>query len=346
MGQAVLPMMGYIALQFFIVVIGFNLVRERTLSVGGVLKCWIFGQVALFALMEILAVAMIQLRWQLDALFLTYLTAGAVLFVLGVTHLKKIRWVKPKLRRLSPLAWVLLVLVLALILLQVGVYFFGVHLDQDDATWLAEANDALEYGDLMTRDTTTGAYQGAYSRDNEISSPWPLFYAVLARLLFGTRVSIIAHSVFAPVELLVLYGVYYLISRELFDKLEARLTFLLSVAVINQFYAGSVYTQAVFSMVRIWQGKAVVAGVMIPLVTYMALLINREDRTGDWLRLMAVNCAACLMSGMGISLTAFLIGIFGLYHILAYQSWKRIPLVPLAMLPSIITSLVYFFYRR
>ena len=142
-----------------------------------------------------------------------------------------------------------------------------------------------------------------------------------------------------------MYIIYYLIARELFAKKDARFTFLLLVTVINMFYSGTVYTQSVFSMVRIWQGKATVAAVIIPLLVYLFICINKRNNTSDWLLLPITCCGACLLSGMGISLSVFMILIYGLYNIIAYKNLKRIPMLILALLPSIVFSLIYFFFK-
>ena len=70
------------------------------------------------------------------------------------------------------------------------------------------------------------------------------------------------------------------------------------VAVINLFMAGNVYTQSVFTLTRIWQGKAIVAAVIIPLFLLLLLKIQKEDTVTNWLWLVCGGTAACLFSGI------------------------------------------------
>jgi preprotein translocase subunit SecY len=68
------------------------------------------------------------------------------------------------------------------------------------------------------------------------------------------------------------------------------------VSVINLFLAGNVYTQSVFTLTRIWQGKAVVAAVMIPAILAIILRVQQtnpqaEGPIRDWILLIVVGVA-------------------------------------------------------
>ncbi|QUC66685.1 DUF6077 domain-containing protein [Aristaeella hokkaidonensis] len=338
MREAVLPFLGYAILQLIVIVAGLNIIGEKEIRWTGLLKSWITGQMLLFAALQVLAVSMILLRWEFSVLFWTFCGVVIVLFGLGI---RKIKRIKLTIHKLSPIALVFLVASILLILSQAGIYFFGMHLDEDDARWLAEANDAIETGDMMTRSYHTGELLGKFAEMRDVVSPWPMLFAILSRVLF-TRVSIVAHTIYPTVEIILVYGIYYLIASELLQKSEARLTFVLFAALIQYFYGGSVYTQGTFSLIRIWQGKASVAAVIIPLLFYFFISVNKKNRTRDWIYIALVGLAGCLMSGMGISITLILIGVYGVYNILAYQNWKRIPFFIVSVIPSLAFALTYY----
>ena len=168
-----------------------------------------------------------------------------------------------------------------------------------------------------------------------------MLFAVLAKI-FHIDTAIAAHTIYAPVALLLSYCVYYLLASELFSRLEARIVFVFAVAWINLFYAGTTKTQSVFTMVRIWQGKATVAGILIPCLLYLAICINKRNEKADWIRIAVAGCAGCLMSGMGVSLGGIIIIVFGAYSIFAFKRWRQIPLWILSVAPAVIDSLLYF----
>ena len=341
MKEAVIPFLGYCLLQLFVAVTGLNLVREREAGFSDALRSWIFGQILLFGVLQLMAVPMILLRLKFDVLFWSYLCVAVMLFGIGLWRLgrgkTRIKMQKPQ---LNPLASVILVVTALLVLYQAGSFFFGMHLDEDDARWLAQANDALTYGDMLTRNFDTGEYLGFFQAVKDVSSPWPMMWAIAGRLL-RVRPSVFAHTVYAPIEVLLMYGVYWLIGRELFDRIEARSVFIASVASVNLFFGGTVYTQSAFSLIRIWQGKATVAAVILPLLIYLMICVGKRDRLEDWVKLIVVDAAACLMSGMGVSLAAIVIVVLGAYIVLAFARFRRLPMLLLSVMPSAMSFLVY-----
>lgn len=338
MREAVFPFLGYVILQLIVIVAGLNIIGEKEIRWTGLLKSWITGQMLLFAILQVLAVSMILLRWEFNTLFWTFSGVVIVLFGLGIRRIKRI---KLTIHKLSPITLVFLAASILLVLSQAGIYFFGIHLDEDDARWLAEANDAIETGDMMTRSYHTGELLGKFAEMRDVVSPWPMLFAILSRVLV-TRVSIVSHTIYPTIEIILVYGIYYLLATELLQKHEARLVFVLFAVLITFFFGGSVYTQGTFSLIRIWQGKASVAGVIIPLLFYFFICINKRNQTRDWILIAVVGLAGCLMSGMGISITLIMIGVYGVYHILAYQSWKRIPFFILSVFPSLAFALTYY----
>ena len=349
-GQSLLPLVFYIMLQAVVFLVGINLNRRDELqSWNGsfIIKTYIYGQMGVWALLQVLAVPMILCRAHFNTLFYVFLVSIAVLGVLGFRRIVKFRNKQPMGKMfpgLSVFARVICIAAVVLIILQILAYFLGQHIDQDDARWLAEANDALVYGDMMTRYVSTGGLVGWFETVRDVTSPWPMFFAIVAKILH-TNVPLVAHTLYAPMALLASYGVYYLIATEIFAKLESRFVFLFSVAWINLFFAGTTHTQSVVTLIRIWQGKATVAGIFIPLILYLAVCINKRNEKTDWLRMTVVCCAACLTSGMGISLGGILIAVCGGYGVFAYRRWRRIPFWFLSMAPAMCFSLVFFFLK-
>lgn len=350
MGETLLPFFGYLTLQLFVTVAGFIVVQDRWLGTTGLLKSWIFGQMLLLAVLQLMAVPMILLKCRFSVLYWSYLFVAILLFAMGLlqimTHRKRIRI---RQHRIDPFTNLVLAVAILMILWQAGHYFFGIHLDEDDARWLAEANDALEYGDMMNRSFHTGELDTVFTVPRDVSSPWPMMYAIVSKLLH-TRPAVFAHTIYPPVEILIMYGVYWLIGTELYKRRSARWTFLLAVSLVILYFGGTVYTQAVFSLVRIWQGKATVAGVVLPLLFYLFIRANKYSKRKrfreNWITLYTTATAACLMSGMGISLGLTLIGLFGAYNVLAYQNWRSIPKWVGALLPGMIYTLVFKFVSK
>lgn len=311
--------------------------RRKTIA-----ESYLYGQVFLWAVFQAMAVPMIHLRLSFTALWITYTVFLAGMAGWGILRFRKRERVslKPK----KPWTQYLPLMIACLVILgQVCIYIFGVHLDEDDARWIAEANDALVKDKMYLHNPATGEYIGRFVGEmvKDVFSPWGMYVAVLSRLTM-IPAAVIAHTVYAPILLVTAYIVYYRIGQLLFKGTMERGLFLLMVSLIMMFMGGNVYTQAVFTLTRIWQGKAVVAAVMIPLFLMLLLEVEHDDVPGNWLWLAAAGCACCLFSGMGIAISVILIAVYGGYAVLC-KRFRRIPYLVLALLPSLLFG---FFYLR
>ena len=271
---------------------------------------YLIGQLLMWAVFQMIAVPMINLRTSFTQLFWVYTGVIGALAITGLLLHLKVKFDKPEIT-------VFLIFAIAIILYQCSIYIFGMHLDEDDARWIAEANDALVKDKMLLFNPATGEYIGRFVGEmiKDVFSPWSMYLAWMARMT-GIKAVVLAHTIYAPILLILCYLAYYEMGRQLFKGKSERGIFLLMVSVINLFFAGNVYTQSVFTLTRIWQGKAVVAAVIIPSVLTMILRIQNEDRIPNWLMLAATGCAACLFSGMGIAIALLTISVYGLYTLI------------------------------
>lgn len=310
------------------------------------IEAYLYGQLLLWAIFQLLAVPLVFFRIPFSCLWISYAFVMLILVLLGIRNRKnqtdfRIRVVPEK-----PITdYIPLVLALCLILFQAGMYAVGMHLDEDDSRFVAEAGDALAKNTMYLHNPATGEYIGRFVGEmrKDVFSPWAMYLAVLSRLTM-MQPAVIAHTVYPPILLLLCYMAYWLMSMELFPNRFERGAFLLSAAVIHLFFSGARHTQAATVLSRIWQGKAVVAAVLIPVFLLLLLRIEREDSRQNWLWLGVSGCAACLVSGVGVATSAIMVAIYGGYAVLCGR-WRRIPYLLLALLPSLTFGLLYFRWR-
>ena len=308
------------------------------------------GQLLMWAVFQIVAVPAISFKLPFSVLFWLY-TGIIILLILFAAK----SWKKPDFKK--PEISFFLLIAICIIAGQCCIYIYGTHIDQDDARWIAEANDALIKNKMLLYNPATGEYIGRFIGEmaKDVFSPWSMYLAWLSRAT-GIRPAVIAHTIYAPILLLLSYCVYYEIGRVLFEGKKERGIFLLMVSVINLFMAGNVYTQSVFSLTRIWQGKAVVAAVIIPAIFLCTIKLcsdNKQDASelGDtvknWMNLIIMGVACCLFSGMGIVIGVLMIAVFGIYMIIVRVMkgefiGNRIAFWLLSMAPGVIYGLSYF----
>ena len=314
--------------------VGFALRKRR------IMEAYVFGQVLMWAVFQVLAVPMVLLRLPFSVLQVTFSALTGLACACGWARIWKMGVQRPDLR-LSPLTY----LAAALILAQAGMYVLGQHLDEDDSRWIAEAFDALIHNRMLLDNPATGAYIGRFAGEmsKDVFSPFSMYLAVLSGDVL-IRPAVTAHTVYAPVLLMTMYMIYALIAEELFEKKREQGAFLLACAVIHLFYAGNTRSQAVFALVRIWQGKAVVAGVILPLFLLLFLRLIRKPGKEAWFWMACAGSAACLLSGMGVPIAMILLTVYGVYTVLM-KRWREIPWLLLSMVLPVMFGLGYLWLR-
>lgn len=308
-------------------------------------ECFFTGYLFLFAMAELLIMPLLCLDAPLHILVLLFgLLAGGTA-VYGAGHyFKHIRSNSQQLfhsiRHASIFFWYAVIL----ILLQMAIVAVYAHFDADDAFYVASAVTSVETDTIFSVNAYTGlAYRTIESRSRYILSPFPVFLAVISQLCGGLHPSIVAHTIFPPVFLVLTYTILYQLGRKWFpDDSRRRGIFLFLTAVLSSFTSFSAYNAGRFQMIRIWQGKAVLAAAMIPLLIYLALSIIMEEKPEyPWYFLLMINIGCCLLSSMGIMLSPLLLGIFILLSILRFRSLNRAWKVLLCCVPSLILGVVY-----
>ncbi len=332
-----------IKISMILIMISFPFFVGILLKRESISETYLFGQFFVWAIFQLLAVPMILLHVPFMGLFITFALSVAGLGICGIIIIyKKECKVVFDIRDLN----YYLIPALLVIAFQAGMYFFGQHLDEDDARWIAEACDALEKNKMLLHNAATGEYVGTFKGEmyKDVFSPWSMYIATLSRMTF-IRPATMAHTFYPPILLGLVYLTYYLIGKNLFEKKFEQGAFLLMVSIIMMFFSGNRYTQAMFTLTRIWQGKAIVAGLVIPLFLLCLLQIEKEDSKGNWILLIISSISGCLFSGMGIAISFILAAVYGLYA-LVFKRFKRIGFYLLALcFPVLYGALSYWLFK-
>ena len=232
-------------------------------------------------------------------------------------------------------------LLIAIIAYQCATYFFKMHLDEDDSRFVVHAVEAYSHNVLLTNNPATGEYSGFLIGElkKDLVSPWPIYLALAGRIS-GLHPTILAHTLLPPLYLLLVYLVYWMIGKVLFDGDCAKsLLFTALVAWGMMFYGGHTRSLGDFTLVRIWQGKAALGAIAIPMVFLVFLWMHRYGEEAAWL-LIPVNLGGCLLSSMGIALLSVPIAVLGLWYMLVTKKWRVILPLILSGIPTIALGLL------
>ncbi len=326
---------------------GIPLLRKNPRYTPG--ECFLAGYLFLFALAEILILPMYYLRMPLHVLVQLYAAASGLAALCGIFCLRKQAGrlagdIKRSVRGASPYFWCALIL----IIMQMCILAVYAHFDADDAFYVATATTAVQTDSIFLVNPYTGFSYGDYVPSRYILSPFPIFLAVISRLCGDLHPAIMAHTVFPPVFQMLSYMILYQIGRRWFrEDAMRRGIFLFLAAALNCFSAYSIYNAGNFQMIRIWQGKALLAAAFIPMLFFLSLAVVMEEQPEyPWLLLFLANAGCCLLSSMGIILAPLVQGIFLLLALFRFRSLKRFLKGFLCCVPSLVFGVIYLFVLK
>lgn len=305
---------------------------------------YVMGWMKLLAVFQILAIPSIFLKMRLTVLVILWslLVLAWMIYLLWKNKGHYITLVK----NAGLWSWHLCIYeyaaVFFIILQVVGVTMFASS-DADDAMYVSTAVTA-DYTDTMFQYVgDTGAEYGQFPT-RYVMSPFPIFVAALSRLI-SIHPTIVAHTILPVFFIPLSYCVYYLLFMELFGKNRRKAALgLCFLSLLNVWGNVSVYTAATFLFLRIWQGKAILANVILPLVIYWLFLVYDNALKSERLcmkNLMITMTAGCLVSSMGIFLEPMLAGVFAVVFALKRKEIRMFIQILTGCLPNVIYGLWY-----
>ena len=176
---------------------------------------------------------------------------------------------------------------------------------------------------------------------------FPIWIAYIARMS-GIHATIISHTVLPLVLIPLTYLIYYEIGKKLCKEKATQLpVYMMFVCMLQIFGNVSIYNNATFLLMRTWQGKSMLANVVIPAVFMVLLWLFEEEpekrnaKSGLWILLFLLNIVAAMMSTASVFLNTFLIAVMAVVLYLQERNWK-IPLkMALCCIPCVIYAVLY-----
>lgn len=308
-------------------------------------ECFIKGYLFMFSLAEILILPMIYINLPLHILVWCY---GGILIVLacaGFFYWKKwnIKGLLLEGYRNKRSLWAYFGAIL-FILLQIAMVMFRAHMDADDSMYVGAATTAVYTDTIYSISPYTGMpYETLPSR--YVLSPFPVFLAVISQLSGGLHPAIMAHTFFPMAFMILVYVVMAQLAKKWFSaNVETQGIFMLCVAALNWFSAYSVYNAGNFQMIRLWQGKALLAAACLPLVycTMSSLMLEKDNKTASWSTLFMLDISCCLVSSMGIMLSVIAIASMAAVSFLRERNIKKCFYAGICCIPSVVLGIIYF----
>lgn len=304
------------------------------------------GYVIAWGTFQLVALPLVALRSSLSTLILLYggiLLVGAIVSV--ILNFRRFSDILKEtiaaIKGFTFCIWAELLLISG----QIIIYIRYAYQNADDAFFVASANTSIATNTIFAFNPYTGAaYDSLPAR--YVLSPFHAFIAVVSKAV-AAHPAIVAHMVFMIVFLLLAYAVYTLIGQALFHHNTEKIGyFLILLSALNIFSAYSERTSGIFLLIRLWQGKAILAGILLPMILYLIIrLFLQEGKRADWILLFFLMGACCMVSSMGVMLGAIMAGIFGILYACKNKSIRVLVYTALCCLPNIICAAVYLVIR-
>lgn len=239
------------------------------------------------------------------------------------------------------LGWLVVVILLVIQLIHAVLFEYY---DGDDSYYVAQAVMTNTFDTMYLRDNYTGYI---YPLDiRHALSPTPVYIAWMSRIS-GVHPTIIAHSVLSLVWILLMYCVYGQIGKRLFAKeKEWCPLFLIFIEVWFLFGNISLYTSETFAMTRTWQGKGLMAGVILPaLLLSLVYLADQKTRFGNWLLFTTVILSAVFATSVAFMLIPTIVGLAAVLIGWQKRCAKTVLLMGAGCLPCIVLGFCYLVLR-
>lgn len=314
--------------------------------------CYSFGLIFMLGTFQLAAVPLVALKSSFHVLFYSWVAIVILLCILSVILNRKyvIKAFSSK-NNYKPdsLTVCIFVAFLAVVIFETWLLAFHMHTDTDDVRFISEALEAYENDTMLMYHPITGSFLGGAMGEmtKELSSPYPFFIAAVSKFINITPAAT-AHVIFPLFLIPAFYMTMCLIGRFFFgtrEKEVAVFLFLLSIIILFSFE--SVYALGYTLLTIIWQGRSVLATIVLPAL-WLMLMKNMEEETD--IRHVAVTVLTYLacadLSGMGLVSSICLGGVYFLVTLIAKKSVRKASVMLVMMIPTVILFGYYLYVYK
>lgn len=337
----------------FIVFYAAGIVLVRILKVKGDCSLtFILGYLVYFAVFELVIVPM-TLKW-VSLTAAAYIWAGIMALVICaavICTIKKQRRIRARQTEtcsgifgsISEI-WknhsVMIILAGAVVLLQCLIVIFYEDTTVDAAYYVGTVSTSVYTDTLGRYNPFNGAIQKAFQA-RYVFSAYPMHNAVWCRLL-GIHPIVQAKQVMSCMNVVTANLIIYQIGKRLFDGNRKKADLMLVFVCVLQLFCGTIYSSGTFFFTRSYEGKAILANIVFPVVLMCALWLyeEKEDRR-VWAVLFITAVSALGFSGSAIILPAAVLA--GMVPVMRMKrKLSGLPYCILCMVPSVLYAGVYF----
>ena len=296
--------------------------KEKT----NLILAFVVGYLTEFAICQLITVPYIYLEKTLTELIniltIIFGSISVLSIVINLTNIKNI--VISILNYIKKMPKLLTILAVILIGLQIYSFVGYMHIDDDDTFYVGSATVAVQTDSLFKYSGTTGEE----NLENQLSryrlGPFPIYLAVISKVI-DTHPAIVAHTILPIILVPLVYIIYGLIGKELFKEDEKKVFyFLLIMNIINLWGNYSIRNNFSFFLLRIWQGKAVLANVILPAIILFFIKAEENNYKLKYCLLLFITIlGGVLTTTMGIALPPIELMLLAIVYEISKVGFKK-----------------------
>lgn len=334
--------------------VGLLITRFIPKDKNNIIFAFVIGYIIEFAIAQLLSVPMIFAETTFIFFLQVYVLILLFLAILSIfVNVRRVKEIfKQTIQTIKNTPKLLSALVIILICVQIYGFVIYTHLDDDDSFYVGTAVTTIETNSLFKYSGMTGSEDGEQLALRYRLGPFPVYTAIIAKLI-DIHPTIVAHTILPIVFLLVVYMLYLLIANELFkNDNKSSLLFLLIMNVIFIWGGYSGRNNFMFFFFRIWQGKSILANIIIPAVWLIIMKAEENEfKFIDFLLLIIVDLAGTFTTTMGIALVPVSIMVLWFSYEISKimskefkitKSLKSMFMCLGSCIPSIVCGIIYF----
>ena len=236
-------------------------------------------------------------------------------------------------------------IVIILIFFQLFMAVTHASFDGDDAYYVVQSVITDETSTLYRILPYTGLTTSLDMRHS--MAVFPIWIAYVARMT-NIHATILSHTILPLVLIPLTYAIYYEIGKKLFQEKKEQLpVYMMFVCILQIFGNVSIYSNATFFLMRTWQGKSMLANMVIPFIFLILLWLfegepeKRKKQYSLWFMLFIINVVAAMMSTASVFLNTILIFIMAAVFVIREKNKKILLPMAISCVPCAAYALLY-----
>lgn len=219
------------------------------------------------------------------------------------------------------------------------------HYDDDDAFYVTSVVSNLADNHFFRIYGETGETTALWKMSEYITNGWYSFQTIVSN---STKIppAILMHTVLAILMLAFAYSIYTIFAKIVVKNIDQRNLFIVFCSIINILNNVSTHTSSSILLMRIHQGKAIFANVVVPLmICVFYLLWEKCEDKKKYVLLLALNTAACFFTTSGLVFGAILVLLYGVLLAIRKKKIKVAIYTFLTLIPSAVYVVIYYIER-